>query len=103
MSDLSFTRRPKISSNSGQWKTKFSPGATSKSIFHTPSGDQEVEMMYKKEEMEFGYDSANGYSWVELPYVGDKFAMVAYLPSQGEDLSSMDKLEVGLLSLPCQY
>ena len=60
-------------------------------------------MMYKKEEMEFGYDSANGYSWVELPYVGDKFAMVAYLPSQGEDLSSMDKLEVGLLSLPCQY
>merc|ERR1711970_1118339 len=36
--------------------------------------------MYKREEMVVGYDSALGYHWVELPYVGDKFAMRAFLP-----------------------
>ena len=36
--------------------------------------------MFKREEMVVGYDSALGYQWVELPYIGDKFAMVAYLP-----------------------
>ena len=68
---------------SGQWKTKFSPGDTVNTVFHAPSGDKEVEMMYKKEEMEFGYDSEIGFSWVELPYVGNKFAMIAYLPTKG--------------------
>ena len=68
---------------SGQWKTKFSPKDTAKTVFHAPSGDKEVEMMYKKEEMEFGFDSENGFSWVELPYVGNKFAMIAYLPTKG--------------------
>jgi len=70
----------------GHWKNKFSPKDTITSVFHTLGGDKTVQLMYKREEMVVGYDSALGYQWVELPYMGDKFAMVAYLPLEaGED------------------
>eukprot|EP00092_Neocalanus_flemingeri_P088226 GFUD01111449.1.p1 GENE.GFUD01111449.1~~GFUD01111449.1.p1 ORF type:complete len:497 (+),score=182.27 GFUD01111449.1:38-1528(+) len=72
----------------GQWKTKFNPKDTFKDVFHTPSGDKEVQLMYKKEKMEYGYDSEKGFSWVEIPYAGDKFTMIAYLPKQDDGLST---------------
>ena len=49
--------------------------------------------MYKLEEMQFGVHPENSYSWVEMPYMGDKFAMVAFLPNLKMGLNT-DKMEV---------
>jgi len=82
----------------GHWKTKFSPENTITSVFHSPEGAREVQLMYKKEEMVFGYDSSSEISWVELPYMGDKFAMVAYL-AKDQGTNSTSKIEAALANM----
>ncbi len=62
----------------GHWAGKFDPKNTRKEVFHTPSGDKNVDMMHDRREV-FYYEDTNVQA-VLLPYEDADFVMLIVLP-----------------------
>lgn len=74
----------------GQWATKFDPKRTRDGTFTLADGTEvQVPMMVRKK-AEMGVHHAEGFSAMELPYVGDELSMVILLPSHKSDLAAME-------------
>ena len=65
------------------WETAFDPKATHEDVFHGKGGDVTVPMMSMKSSL--GYTEYQGFSMVEIPYEGGKYAMYIVLPPKGMD------------------
>jgi serpin B len=78
-----------------KWLIPFDPEATADAPFHAPGGTADVPTMQDDREMPFAED--DGWEAVELPYEGDRLAMVVILPQPGglEDVER--RLADGLL------
>ncbi len=64
------------------WSSPFDKGATSDGPFHLLDGRQ-VAVPLMKQTGSFRYAEGNGYQAVELPYDGNKLAMLVVLPRAG--------------------
>ena len=69
------------------WENEFDPSMTSAQVFHGVSGDSEVRMM--RGEGYYMYAESNGFQIIQLPYVGQKYAMYVMLPPAGSDLGRL--------------
>ncbi|XP_058119390.1 serine protease inhibitor 42Dd-like [Anopheles ziemanni] len=72
----------------GTWQYRFNK--TVNDVFHVGENEQSsVRMMHLTRHLRSGYtrvekgwDSVNGFSWVELPYDGDTFSMIILMPKE---------------------
>ena len=74
----------------GQWATKFDPERTREDTFTLADGTEvQVPMMERVDAM-MGIHHVEGFSAMELPYVGDELSMVILSPSRDSDLAAME-------------
>lgn len=66
----------------GDWKDPFSSNNTYKQPFNSPERTENMDFMHRRGDM--SYLSSDGTEGVLLPYVGEKFALIALLPPEGE-------------------
>jgi len=66
----------------GDWKDPFSSNNTYKQVFNSSEKTENIDFMHRRGDM--SYLSSDGTEGVLLPYVGEKFALVALLPPEGE-------------------
>lgn len=69
------------------WKDAFDPELTHKGVFHGPSADQEVSMMYRRDK--FNYAEYQGCQMIQLPYNGGSYSMYVVLPAENMDINSV--------------
>lgn len=71
------------------WSKPFDKQWTKNQPFHRPGqSDITVPLMHKKSE--FRYYEAPTYQIVELPYAGDSYSMVIWLPQKAEELAALE-------------
>lgn len=72
----------------GIWKNQFDPEKTLEDYFFSSEEEkQKCMMMYIKSN--FGYMETEKFQAIELPYDGDKFAMILFLPKNGQKLEHL--------------
>lgn len=64
----------------GKWLDEFDKRFTREVTFSSVGKNSKVQMMQRLDYMNHGYDDNIGASYVDLPYVGDKYSMLAILP-----------------------
>lgn len=73
------------------WLAPFNPSATSKEVFHGEKGDKEVDFMHKVSQV-FHYKKVSGCTFVNLPYMNTRYAMLVAIP---DDMSKVvEKMNV---------
>jgi len=73
------------------WKTQFPKEQTREAPFHlSPTETVSVPMMHS-EEQRFNYFKGDDFQWLELPYTGDRLAMVILLPRKKGGLAELEK------------
>ncbi len=74
----------------GMWASQFDQADTKDREFHLDAANKaSVPMMWQKEE--FGYWSGDGYSALELAYVGEDLSMVLLLPDEIDGLAQLEE------------
>lgn len=69
------------------WEYQFDKNSTIKDIFHSPSGDQEVDFMRIKRQ--FSCAEYEGGRFVILPYKDGAWQMMICLPDEGADIQKL--------------
>ncbi|KAG1666459.1 putative serpin-like protein [Nymphon striatum] len=64
----------------GNWLDQFDKELTRERTFTSVYKTSKVQMMTRKAKMHYGYDDNIGASYVDLPYVDEKYSMLAILP-----------------------
>lgn len=83
----------------GNWGFVFDPKETKKVPFHLSETETvDVDMMYKKGEFRYSICPELKCTALELPYIGDKLAMVILLPNEVDGLLYLEE-EISVLSL----
>ncbi|MEM7156719.1 MAG: serpin family protein [Myxococcota bacterium] len=73
------------------WHRPFMPGKTRPQAFHTPRGDVEVPMMRSlMRSLAYAEDPDAGVDFVQLPYLGDRLAMLIVRPTEPTGLASVE-------------
>ncbi len=72
----------------GTWVEQFERGMTAAAPFHAPSGDRTVQMMHRSDSYRLAV--APGLKLLELPYHGDRFALVVVLPDARDGLAAIE-------------
>lgn len=75
------------------WATEFSEDATGPGTFHLTDGSTVDVPMMRDSSLHARAVAADGYTAVELPYVGDELAMLLVVPDEG---ASLDDVLAGL-------
>ncbi len=74
-----------------EWLYQFNPGSTAPAPFHLLDGSQvSVPTMHISEQ--FGYYQGDGFTMLELPYIGSQVSMILVVPDQGK----FSQIEQGL-------
>jgi serpin B len=78
-----------------KWLARFDPDATTDAPFHAPDGTVDVPTMHDDREMPFA--EGDGWQAAEMPYRGERLAMVIILPARGALEDVERRLADGLL------
>lgn len=73
----------------GSWKSKFDEAATHDGPFTLASG-AEVQTKLMRQELTAPYHEGDGFALVELPYEGERFAMVLLVPSRPDGVPALE-------------
>ncbi|SDC95982.1 serpin family protein [Williamwhitmania taraxaci] len=72
----------------GSWETAFSPKATQKETFNSPSKPIEVNFLHANGEYQF--NETEDYKIVEVPFKGSEVVLLAFLPSETAGMTSLE-------------
>jgi serpin B len=64
----------------GNWEHRFDNNATKDASFHLRDGSQKQTQMMRQSR-KFSYQEDGGFQAIRLPYVGDRLAMLVFLPA----------------------
>jgi serpin B len=78
----------------GNWKAQFKKAATKDEPFHLEDGG-EVRAPLMNQTGEFGYMETPEFQGLELPYAGEKLAMVVLLPRKAGGIRALEKRLAG--------
>ncbi len=73
----------------GKWLYPFDQLGTRKDVFHSPTGDVEVDMMNVSQNFEYFEDER--VQVAKLPYVGEKLYMLVAVPKEGISLREIEE------------
>jgi serpin B len=73
----------------GAWKTTFDADATREEAFTLASGER-VSTPLMNQKVTAPYHEGDGFALVELPYEGERFAMVVIVPSRHDGLPALE-------------
>lgn len=76
----------------GSWLNKFKAAQTMDGDFFTNSGAIKVPFMHQSDLFRYGEDKGNMLQILEMPYAGNKFSMLIFLP-QGKSNDALKNLE----------
>lgn len=80
------------------WRTPFEKESTRPAPFHAKGGDVQAPTMMMSEQVAFAADPAAGVRLCQLPYQGDRLAMLLVLPDAVDGLSGVEaKLDAAAL------
>lgn len=74
----------------GQWATQFGPALTREGLFTLADGTEVQVPMMQRNHAKMGIHHVEGFSAMELPYVGDDLSMVVLLPSEDSDIHTLE-------------
>ncbi len=78
------------------WAREFDPGLTARGDFHTlKNGTVKADMM--NQTSTFNFADADGYTAIEVPYVGQQTSMVVLVPDEGKFTSFESSLDAATL------
>jgi len=72
----------------GQWNSKFEPEATIDGIFLS-SINEKIECRMMNAQQKFNYFGNESFQLLEMPYAGNNFSMLVFLPSEGTSLNDV--------------
>ncbi len=78
----------------GRWRSPFEKDATHPALFHMtagPPGSDDVDVPMMAHTEDFGYMEGEGFQALELPYEGDAFSMVIFLPKRPDGLEGFEQ------------
>lgn len=80
------------------WQTPFAKESTQPATFHAKGRDVQAPTMAMAEHLAFAADAAAGVRLLQLPYVGDRLAMLLVLPDAVDGLAAVEtKLDAAAL------
>ncbi|AEH51940.1 serpin family protein [Pseudothermotoga thermarum] len=73
----------------GKWLYQFDSEKTQKDVFHSITGDVEVDMMKISQDFEY-YEDEN-VQVAKIPYIGEKLYMLVVLPKKGRSIREVEE------------
>lgn len=71
------------------WEYEFSPSSTREAVFNGSAGEQQVPFMSQKRSFEYAEYAGN--QMIELPYIGGRYSMYIFLPSESMGVEGVEK------------
>lgn len=75
----------------GDWASQFNKSATTEMPFY-PKENETIEVSMMKQTSEFNYGEEESLQVLELPYVGNKLAMLVILPKKIDGLQDLEEI-----------